>query len=57
MASTSRDRTKQPEPPLVLSGSASRRLPLRILFVHRDVADVEDAYKSSGGPLSGSLRT
>jgi len=45
MASTSRDRTKQPEPPLVLSGSASRRLPLRILFVHRDVADVEDCVQ------------
>jgi len=40
MASTSRDRTKQPEPPLVLSGSASRRPPLRILFVHKDVAGV-----------------
>src|SRR5580700_8621034 len=41
MASTSRDRFKQPEPATVLSGSASRRLPLRILFVHKDVADVE----------------
>src|SRR5580693_2253273 len=41
MASTSRDRTKPPEPPLVLNGSANRRLPLRILFVHKDVADIE----------------
>ena len=41
MSSTSRDRTKQPELPLVLNGSANRRLPLRILFIHRDVADVE----------------
>src|SRR5271163_3040636 len=39
MSSTSRDRI-EPEPPLVLSGSASRRLPLRILFVHKDVAGV-----------------
>ncbi len=41
MSSTSRDRFKQPELPPPLNGSASRRLPLRILFVHRDVADVE----------------
>jgi diguanylate cyclase (GGDEF)-like protein/PAS domain S-box-containing protein len=41
MPSTSRDRVKQTELPLVPNGSASRRLPLRILFVHRDVADVE----------------
>jgi diguanylate cyclase (GGDEF)-like protein/PAS domain S-box-containing protein len=41
MASTSRDRFKQTDLPLVLNGPASRRLPLRILFVHRDVADVE----------------
>src|SRR5580658_10246324 len=41
MASTSRDRTKQPEPPLVLNGSANRRLPLRILFVNKNIADVE----------------
>jgi diguanylate cyclase (GGDEF)-like protein/PAS domain S-box-containing protein len=39
MSSTSRDRI-EPEPPLVLSGSASRRPPLRILFVHKDVAGV-----------------
>ena len=41
MASTSRDRFKQPEPATVLSGSANRRLPLRILFVNKIIADVE----------------
>jgi diguanylate cyclase (GGDEF)-like protein/PAS domain S-box-containing protein len=41
MSSDSRERIKQGELPLVLNGSAGRRLPLRILFVHRDVADVE----------------
>src|SRR5271156_3918036 len=41
MSSIPRDRIKPSELPRVLSGSASRRLPLRILFVHRDVADVE----------------
>jgi diguanylate cyclase len=41
MASTSRDRIKQTELPLILNGSVSRRLPLRILFVHRHVSDVE----------------
>jgi len=40
-SSASRERIKQVELPLVLNGSASRRLPLRILFVHRDAADVE----------------
>jgi diguanylate cyclase (GGDEF)-like protein/PAS domain S-box-containing protein len=45
MPSTSRDRIKQAELPLVLNGSASRRLPLRILFVHRDVADVEQCVQ------------
>jgi diguanylate cyclase (GGDEF)-like protein/PAS domain S-box-containing protein len=46
MSSASRDRGKQPELPLVLNGSASRRLPLRILFVHRDVGEVEDCVKA-----------
>lgn len=41
MSSASRERVKQGELPLVLNGSAGRRLPLRILFVHRDVAAVE----------------
>ena len=41
MPLTSRDRGKQPELPLVLNGSVSRRLPLRILFVHTDVVAVE----------------
>src|SRR5277367_2230933 len=41
MPSTSRDRVKQADLPLVLNRAASRRLPLRILFVHRDVAKVE----------------
>src|SRR6202041_2534998 len=41
MSAASRERIKQGEVPLVLNGSAGRRLPLRILFVHRDAADVE----------------
>jgi diguanylate cyclase (GGDEF)-like protein/PAS domain S-box-containing protein len=41
MASATRDRIKQTDPPLVLNGPASRRLLLRILFVHSDAADVE----------------
>jgi len=41
MASATRDRVKQGDPPLVLNGPASRRLPLRILFIHSDAADVE----------------
>jgi diguanylate cyclase (GGDEF)-like protein/PAS domain S-box-containing protein len=40
MSSMSRDRAKRSDLPLVLNGSASRRSPLRILFIHRDVADV-----------------
>jgi diguanylate cyclase (GGDEF)-like protein/PAS domain S-box-containing protein len=35
------DRAKHADLPLVLNGSASRRLPLRILFVHSDAAAVE----------------
>jgi diguanylate cyclase (GGDEF)-like protein/PAS domain S-box-containing protein len=41
MASETRDRVKQDNLPLVLNGPAGRRLPLRILFVHSDAADVE----------------
>jgi diguanylate cyclase (GGDEF)-like protein/PAS domain S-box-containing protein len=41
MASATRDRVKQCDPLLVLNGPASRRLPLRILFIHSDTADVE----------------
>ncbi len=41
MASASRNRVKQADLPLVLNGPASRRLPLRILFVHRDAGEVE----------------
>ena len=41
MSSTSRDCVKQDGLPLVLNGPASRRLPLRILFVHSVAADVE----------------
>ena len=44
MPSGSRDRIKQAELPLVLN-NGSARLPLRILFVHRDVADVEQCVK------------
>ncbi len=40
MSSVARDRARQAEPPMVLNGSANRRLPLRVLFVHRDVGDV-----------------
>src|ERR1700689_1705862 len=41
MPSTSRARAKQVDLPPVLTGPASRRLPLRILFVHSDAAKVE----------------
>ncbi|MGA8871653.1 MAG: diguanylate cyclase [Candidatus Acidiferrales bacterium] len=41
MPSTSRDRVKQADLLLALNGPASRRLPLCILFVHSDAADVE----------------
>ena len=41
MASASRDLTKQSELPLILSGPTSRRLCLRILFVHGDAGTVE----------------
>jgi diguanylate cyclase (GGDEF)-like protein/PAS domain S-box-containing protein len=41
MPSASRNRVKQGDLPLVLNGPASRRLPLRILFVHRDAGEVE----------------
>jgi DNA-binding NtrC family response regulator len=41
MASATRDRVKQADLPLVLNGPASRRFPLRILFVHSDAAEVE----------------
>jgi diguanylate cyclase (GGDEF)-like protein/PAS domain S-box-containing protein len=41
MPSTLRDLVKRADLPLVLNGPASRRLPLRILFVHSDAADVE----------------
>jgi diguanylate cyclase (GGDEF)-like protein/PAS domain S-box-containing protein len=40
MPSNSRNRATLPELPLVLNGPASRRLALRILFVHTDSADV-----------------
>ena len=41
MASATRDRVKQGDPPQLLNGPASRRLPLRILFVHSDASYVE----------------
>ena len=41
MASARRHRVKQADPPLVLNGPASRRLPLRILFIHSNAAHVE----------------
>jgi diguanylate cyclase (GGDEF)-like protein/PAS domain S-box-containing protein len=40
MYSTSRERSRQADLPLVPPGSAGRRLPLRILFVHCDAAKV-----------------
>jgi diguanylate cyclase (GGDEF)-like protein/PAS domain S-box-containing protein len=40
MHSTSRERFKQAGSALILPGSAGRRLPLRILFVHSDAAKV-----------------
>jgi diguanylate cyclase (GGDEF)-like protein/PAS domain S-box-containing protein len=45
MPSTSRARVKQADLPLVLNGPASRRLPLRILFVHSDAATVKDCVQ------------
>jgi diguanylate cyclase (GGDEF)-like protein/PAS domain S-box-containing protein len=45
MPSISRDRVKQADLPLVLIGPASRRLPLRILFVHRDAAAVKHCVR------------
>jgi hypothetical protein len=45
MPSTARDRVTKPEPPLIPSGSASRQLHLRILFVHRDAASVEQCVQ------------
>jgi diguanylate cyclase (GGDEF)-like protein/PAS domain S-box-containing protein len=41
MALATRDRVKQSNLPWVLNGPASRRLPLRILFVHSDATEVE----------------
>jgi diguanylate cyclase (GGDEF)-like protein/PAS domain S-box-containing protein len=41
MSPSSRDRIKHSEFPSILSGPTSRRLPLRILFVHSDAGDVE----------------
>jgi diguanylate cyclase (GGDEF)-like protein/PAS domain S-box-containing protein len=40
MPSASRDRVKQADLPLVFNGPASRRLRLRILFVHSNAVDV-----------------
>ena len=40
MASATRDRVRQDNSPLVLNGPAGRRLPLRILFIHSNAADV-----------------
>src|ERR1700746_3942368 len=41
MPSTLRDRVKRTDQPLVLNGPAGRRLPLHILFVHSNAAEVE----------------
>jgi diguanylate cyclase (GGDEF)-like protein/PAS domain S-box-containing protein len=41
MPSASRDRSKQAEFSVLLNGAANRTPPLRILFVHRDIASVE----------------
>jgi diguanylate cyclase (GGDEF)-like protein/PAS domain S-box-containing protein len=45
MSSGSRNRVKQADLPIALNGPASRRLPLRILFVHSDAADVEHCVR------------
>ena len=45
MSSPSRDRIKQTAPPPVMTGSASRRLSLRILFFHKDISDVEHCVR------------
>jgi diguanylate cyclase (GGDEF)-like protein/PAS domain S-box-containing protein len=41
MSSTSRDHVTRPELPVILSGPTSRRLLLRILFVHSNSGDIE----------------
>jgi diguanylate cyclase (GGDEF)-like protein/PAS domain S-box-containing protein len=41
MTSAAHDRVNHVDPPQVLTGPASGRFPLRILFAHRDSADVE----------------
>jgi diguanylate cyclase (GGDEF)-like protein/PAS domain S-box-containing protein len=45
MLPTSRDRVKKGDLSLVLNGPASRRVPLRVLFIHRDVAEVEHCVR------------
>lgn len=45
MSSGSRDRVKQADLPVALNGPANRKLPLRILFVHSDAADVEQCVQ------------
>src|SRR6202167_2643305 len=45
MPSTARDRATKPELPLVPNGSGSRQLQLRVLFVHGDVANVEQCVQ------------
>src|ERR1700745_3252434 len=45
MPSTLLDRVKRTDQPLVLNGPAGRRLPLRILFVHSDAAEVESCVE------------
>ena len=45
MPSTLRDRVKRADQPLVLHGPAGRRLPLHILFVHSDAAEVESCVE------------
>ena len=41
MPPTLRDRVKQADLPVVWNGPVSRRVPLRVLFVHRDAGNVE----------------
>jgi diguanylate cyclase (GGDEF)-like protein/PAS domain S-box-containing protein len=48
MSLTSQDQIKRAELPLSLSGPASRRLPLRILFVHSNSGDVEHCLEELG---------
>jgi diguanylate cyclase (GGDEF)-like protein/PAS domain S-box-containing protein len=48
MSSISRDHVKRAELPLILNGPTSRRLLLRILFIHRNSGDLERCLEELG---------